>query len=669
MSDRRGYYNSRSRQTNRGRSRKRPRKRKVGTRTINFRILIVFGVIVLFSFVMLGRILWLDRNNGSDYAKRVLSQQSYVSNTLAYQRGTIMDRNGNNLAVSKKTYNMVVDSMAILDEPDSFEPTSEALEDVFGMKESRLQKILDTHKESHYYIDKKYKNLSETLVNKFKDKMDKNKNIKGIWFEEQYKRYYPYSTVGSTVIGFCTDAEQGVYGLESQYNDTLSGVCGKKYGYYDSDLNFIQKVKNSKDGNNLITTIDVNVQGVVEKHMAQFRKDTGYLNMGVIVMNPNNGEIYAMASNSGYNLNDPHDLSGVVSPSKLETLTDKQKTAKLSKIWSNFCIGEGYEPGSTFKPITVAACLDEGVTNPGMTYACNGYQVVGGAKIKCVAFSNGGHGALNICQALEKSCNDALMQLGAGLGAKRFTKYVNIFGFGAKTGIDLPGESTGNVFASDMRSTDLAIASFGQGEAVTMIQMASAFSAVINGGNYYQPHLVKEVQSPAGATIEARDDMLVRKVISSDTSAKLRDYMYSTVENGTANPAAVKGYTVGGKTGTAEKFPRIHKNYVVSFIGCVPTDNPQVVIYTVIDQPHVADQAHSTYATQFSSRVLKDILPLLGVYKTNGKQSNKEVMIPSTKEVPDGGFSDKELKPLKKQQAEDADSEDADYEDSEETEE
>lgn len=254
---------------------------------------------------------------------------------------------------------------------------------------------------------------------------------------------------------------------------------------------------------------------------------------------------------------------------------------------------------------------------------------------------------INICQSLMESCNDVMMQIGAKLGREKFVNYVRDFGFGQKTGIDLPGEGAGGVFTLDrMRSVELATSSFGQGQTVTMIQLAAAFSAVINGGNYYEPHVVKEVTSPSGAIVSSRENTLVRKVITEGTSEKLREYLFETVENGTAGPAKVAGYEIGGKTGTAEKHPTGRGNYLVSFAGFTPVDKPEVMIYLIIDEPNVKDQAHSIYATELSSQILKEVLPLLGVYQNEGtkkkdKTKASDIKIPSTKEVPKGGFSDK----------------------------
>lgn len=612
---------------------------------------IVFGLIISAA----GRIIYLNVNKGTEYKKEVLSQQSYVNKVIPYKRGDIVDRNGNTLAKSTKVYDLILEPKQIIEadkekKSDKYkEATAAALEKVFGIKQSKFYRILSKKPDSMYYPMKKYKQLSRKIVEQFNNISENDSYVIGVWFEEKYLRTYPYSQVASTVLGFCSSDGQGLGGIESWYNSSLNGVNGKSFGYYDSNLNLVEKVKAAQDGNKVVSTIDINVQGVLEKKMEKFQKETGSENMGVILMNPQNGEIYAMADYPSYDLNNPRDLSNLYSKSELSKMSADEKSELLQKLWRNYCISDAYEPGSTFKPITVAASLDEGTTYDGKHYFCDGGQKIGSTYIKCVAYSAGGHGDIDPCKALMKSCNDVMMRMAADLGVSRFAKYVRSFGFGAKTGIDLPGEAIGGIFRKqDMHQTELATSSFGQGQTVTMIQLASAFCATINGGNYYQPHVVKEIDSQSGAVVSSNDNMLVKRVISEDTSKLIRKYLEKTVEDdeGTASPARVKGYVIGGKTGTAEKQPRTKKNYLVSFVGFTPVDKPELAIYVVIDQPHVADQAHSTYATEFASDVLKDVLPMLGIYKESGKESDaKAVTLPSTKkgnailEVPAGGYA------------------------------
>lgn len=619
---------------------------KIGTRRLYGRILVVFILVLIATVALIGRILYLNKSKGNTYEKKVLAQRSYSSNELNYKRGDITDRNGNKLAASKKVYDLVLDPLLILTDEEYVEATAKALEEVFGIKRGKFDNILEEKSNYQYYVMEKYKGISKDKVKAFNALMDDDKNIKGVTFNERYERYYPYSTSASKIIGFCSTENVGIWGIENQYNSELSGVNGRRYGYFDSSLNLVETVKEPTNGNNIISTIDINVQGILERHMEEFQSKTGSKNMGCIIMNPQNGEIYAMSSYPEYDLNNPRDLSVLYSEDEIAKMSDKQKSKAMNQMWRNYCISDAYEPGSTFKPMTVAACLDEGVTSAKKSYYCDGYQEVSGVKIKCVANSRGGHGSINICQALMESCNDVLMQLGADLGRTKFLDYVYDFGFGRKTGIDLPGEATGGVFTKEsMHSVELATSSFGQGQTVTMIQLAAAFSATINGGNYYEPHVVKEIQSESGAVVSSKDNSLVRRVVTEDTSEKIRNYLYKTVEEGTANPAKVAGYEIGGKTGTAEKHPTGQGNYLVSFAGFTPVDEPEVMIYVVIDEPNVDDQAHSMYATEFSGEVMKEVLPLLGFYqsedtKKKDKTKATDITIPSTKEVPDGGYTE-----------------------------
>ncbi len=621
------------------------KENRIGTRKLYGRILIVFLLILAVSGVLVGKILYLNKTKGNSYEKKVLAQKSYSSNELNYKRGDITDRNGNKLASSKKVYDLVLDPALILTDEKYAEATGKALEDVFGITDKKWNRILEKKADLQYYVMQKYKGLSKAKVKAFKDLAKKDRNIKGVTFDERYERYYPYSTAGSKIIGFCSAENAGVWGIENQYNEELSGVNGRRYGYFDSGLNLVETVKKPTNGNTVISTIDINVQGILERHMKEFQDKTGSQNMGCIIMNPQNGEIYAMSSYPEFDLNHPRDLTAVYSQNKINGMSTKEKAEALNQMWRNFCISDAYEPGSTFKPMTVAACLDEGATSAGRGYICDGQQTVAGVKIKCVANDRGGHGTINICQALMESCNDVMMQISASLGRNKFIDYVSNFGFGRKTGIDLPGEATGGVFTKDtMHSVELATSSFGQGQTVTMIQLAAAFSSVINGGNYYEPHVVKQIQSESGVIVSAKDNSLIRRVITENTSDKIRKYLYKTVEEGTASPAQIPGYEIAGKTGTAEKHPTGHGKYLVSFAGFTPIDKPSVMVYIVIDEPHVKDQAHSTYATEFSSKVMKEILPLLGLYQNeNTKKKDKikatDITIPSTKEVPEGGYS------------------------------
>ena len=356
----------------------------------------------------------------------------------------------------------------------------------------------------------------------------------------------------------------------------------------------------------------------------------GAANVGVIVANPKNGEILAMAPDNPYDLNNPRDLTSYYSQDEINGMDNGTMLKNLYGIWKNYCISDAFEPGSTVKPLTIGAALDADVVQPSDTFVCDGYQMFGGTRIRCSIYP-GAHGTETLSDLIKHSCNDGLMQIGALLGPEEFLKYQKIFNFGATTGIDLPGEAAGLLYSlEDMDSSTLATKAFGQNFNVTMTQMAASFCSLLNGGNYYEPHVVKQIQDENGNVTENKDPVLVKKTISKETSDIIKDYMLGVVEEGTGASAAVEGYAVGGKTGTAEKLPRGNGKYLVSFIGYAPQENPQVMVYVVIDEPNSAVQANSGYATQLASQIMTDIFPYLGVEKKDGASDTIETSAEET---------------------------------------
>ena len=455
-----------------------------------------------------------------------------------------------------------------------------------------------------------------------------NPGIKGVWFEKEYQRNYPYKSLASSVIGFTTSGNVGMAGLENYYNSTLNGMDGRQYGYLNSDNSMEKTIKNAVDGNNIVTTIDMNIQSVVEAKIKEFnraykdeaRPGDGAEKIGVIIENPNTGEILSMAQSPDYDLSNPRSLEGFYSKEDIEKMSEKETADALNQIWRNFCISDTFEPGSTQKPLTVAAGLDSGKLTGRETFECDGFEMVADRRIRCVARS--GHGTETLQKALMDSCNDTMMQIGRRMGRDIFSEYQSIFGMGVRTNIDLPGEARTDTLvrtADQMSSVDLASASFGQNYNCTMIQMVSAFSSLVNGGNYYKPHIVSKITDQNGNTVEEIKPELLKQTISKETSDQIKEYLYEAVSEGTANTAKVPGYSMGGKTGTAEKLPRGKGNYVVSFIGFLPKDNPQLVIYTVIDTPNQPteneEQAHSTFAQNLAREILEEILPYMNIYK------------------------------------------------------
>ena len=585
-------------------------------------LVVVFGFVVAFFLVLMIRLAFLS---GEDkYEKSALAQQSYVSSVIPYKRGSILDRNGNVLAASDLIYHLILDPKVLLSKEENVAPTIEALVQVYGFNETELRSILVEKAESSYVVLRRQMSYADKeLMTKYEEEWAKKKEqdkelkgeIKGVWFEEEYKRSYPYRSVASHIIGFTVSGDVGTYGIEQQYNEELTGINGRTYGYYDASLNIQKTVKEAMDGNQIVATIDVNVQRVIQRQVEEFLDTVGAENVGVIMLDANNGEILGMQSNYSYDLNAPRDLSTVYSEEELLLMTEEQKVNAMYDVWRNFCISDAYEPGSTFKPITVAAALEEMITDMNAEYTCDGREQFGEEiVIKCS--NSRGHGKLSLAQTLMFSCNDAMMQIAAAEGRDLFYSYQKHFLMGTKTGIDLPGETAGELIAlNKLNQTELATSSFGQSFTVNMMQMASAFASLINGGTYYEPHVVMAIKNPAGATIEKISPVVVTKTVSADTSAFIKEAMYLTVKEGTATKAQMDGYLLGGKTGTAQKYPREARKNLVSFIGFVESEDRTVVIYVVVDEAHDPEKmSKSATASTLASAILEETLPYLKMY-------------------------------------------------------
>ena len=484
-----------------------------------------------------------------------------------------------------------------------------------------VDKLIKESPDSRYEV--LVSDVDYATAQKFKkiDEDDKKyPNVKGIWLEEDYLRSYPYGSMASDVLGFVYGGNQGALGIESAYNSILNGTDGREYGYFDSDSSVERTVKPAKNGNTVVSTIDVTLQNIVEKCILEFNSahaadgNPGSKNTAVIIMNPNTGEILAEASYPNFDLNDPRNLSLLYTKEQWDAMSEEDQVEAMNDLWRNFCVSDAYEPGSTAKPFTVAAGLETGTLTGNESYYCGGSKDVLGTKISCHYKS--GHGQETIQDAIANSCNVALMDMAAVIGPENFTKYQHIFGFGEYTGIDLPGEAetSGLLYTADtMGEIDLATNSFGQNFNVTMTQMVSAFSSLVNGGYYYEPHVVKQIQDEDGNVIETKDPVLLRKTVSSETSKMLRQYLKATMDYGTGTRAKVEGYDIGAKTGTAEKLPRGNGKYLLSYIGYAPQNNPEVVVYVVIDEPNTAVQDDSSLVLGLSQKIMSEAFPYLGI--------------------------------------------------------
>ncbi len=667
MKQQRNHMNSASSQRDINKKRAERKQRK----NVQKKLLCLYGLIILAFILLSVRLSWIVKADGASYEKQVLSQQKYDSVTLPYRRGDIVDAKGTKLAVSEKVYNLVIDSYVMLDRDDYLEPTLEALSANFpDLDMTATRQYITTHPDSSWYVP--LRRLTYDQISGFQAAALENSKIKGVWFQEEYKRVYPNGSLAADVIGFARSDNEGQYGLEEYYNDVLNGTTGREYGYLNDDANLERTIKPAVDGNTIHSTIDANIQSIVEKYLKQFNDEhkdavhpgNGAENVGCIIMEVNTGNVLAMASYPTYDLNDTRNTDALLGSRKIEmvtnangyqvltktdtyftqedidALTDDQLLDNLNYLWKNYCISTTYEPGSTAKPFTVAAALESGAITGNEHYQCNGSLEVGGHTIKCHSYRSGGEGDVSVQDSIAWSCNVALMKIAATLGKEEFAKFQQTFNFGLKTNIDLAGEArTASLLfpVEQMGSADLATNSFGQNFNVTMIQMITGFCSLINGGYYYEPHMVDKITNANGATVENIEPRVLRQTISESTSAKIRQYCRATVmeEGGdrrTGRTARPAGYAIGGKTGTAETIPRKNGEYVVSFMGYAPADDPQIAIYVVVDRANASPQDDAKFATGIVRNVLTEVLPYLNIFMTE-ELSDKEIQELAEKQI------------------------------------
>lgn len=607
--------------------------------------LLLLYLIVLVAFIGLSvRLIMINRDNGEEYKKQVLSQQEYDSVTIPFKRGTIVDANGTVLAASNKVYNVILDTKILLQKEEYLEPTLNALKKCFDIDINTVRTYIAEHPTSSYYV--MAKRVEYDKMNSFQELQndpETGTNIKGVWFEDEYKREYPNGSLACDVIGFTTSDNVGTYGLEEYYNDILSGTNGREYGYLNADSTLERTTIAAVDGYNIQTTIDANIQSIVEKYLKEFNEEykdnyhpgNGAENVGCIIMEVNTGNILAMASYPNYDLNDTRNTESLlgmplldadgnktgeyVTQEAIDAMDDETMYQHLNALWKNFCIVDSYEPGSVAKPFTVAAAIESGSITGNEYYTCEGSLEIGGHTIKCHQIY--GDGTISVQEGIERSCNVVLMDVAFAMGKDTFVDYQHIFGFGLKTNIDLAGEArtASMVYTHDtIGSTELATNSFGQGFNTTMIQTITGFCSLINGGYYYEPHVVDKITTSDGATIENIEPRVLKQTISQSTSETIKEFCNTVVtgEKGTGKTARPAGYMIGGKTGTAETLPRGNREYVVSFMGYAPADDPQIAIYVVVDRPNVQYQDDAKHATRIVRKVLTEVLPYMNIFMT-----------------------------------------------------
>ena len=603
-------------------------KKKVSkkTSTLSQRLGIMMLIFFLILLLLIFRIGWLQLVQGADL-KEAMYDQLTADRIISPKRGTIYDSTGKALARSVQVDTVSIDSTKIVVEnkdedvakvktKELREKVAKAFSDIFELDYDETLKKVSSESSSVQTIARK---VEKDKIDKLKEWMKNNEIYSGINIDEDTKRYYPYDNLASNLIGFCGTDNQGLEGLEAKWDSVLTGTPGKIVASQDAVQDLIpdqnQTYIAAQNGNDITLTIDANIQTIAEKYLKQACEENKCADGGnVIIMNPNNGDILAMATYPDYNLNTPF------TPTHIKTkdwkkLTETEQSNTLQNVWNNRAITSTYEPGSVFKIVTAAAALEENIITPDKSsvFYCKGYEIVAKSRIYCSDKS--GHGYLSLRGALQYSCNPAFIQLGKKIGASTLYRYYDAFGFFSTTNFASIGERSGYFWdLNDVGEVELATMSFGQRFRVTPLQMITAVSSVANDGVLMQPRIVKEITNTDTGAVTTIDPTAVRQVISKETSEELLDMLETVVESGTGKYAQVKGYTIAGKTGTSEPDPSDKSNnYVASFAAISPVESPEVVILVTLYGPKGDSHSGSIVAGPVVSQILSEVLPYLGI--------------------------------------------------------
>lgn len=618
-------------------------------------ILICFCV---FGFaVLLVRLFMIQIVKGEEYQQHASQQQTRATN-LGAKRGTIYDRNGTTLVQSATVWNICISPADI--EEEKLEETAKKLGEILEVTPEFIKEQA-SERQFYYKIIKKRVNaeVREAVLSYITDEANDGANqIKGVFAEPDTKRYYTYGSLASTVLGFTNYDNHGAYGLEAKYDKVLSGTPGvvvSAKNAWGSDMPFkYQQMNEAKDGNSLVLTIDEGIQHFLEKHLdtAMVEHSIGNRAAG-IVMNVKTGEILAMATKNDFDPNDPYTLQDPAAVAELEdfktrlisgALTEEEiagkittEEAKLAELqfdqWRNKAISDPYEPGSVFKIITAATAVDNNVVTLNDSFFCNYEMKVASETYHC--WQKMGHGAQNFTQAMQNSCNPAFITIGQRVGARLMFSYMDNFGFGKPTGIDLPGEADGILHSFDVLNkegmVELSSTSFGQTFKATPLQMITAVSAAVNGGNLMQPYIVKQIRDDKGNVIQTNNPTVQRQVISAESSEVVRGLVEAVVDGGSGRYAAIPGYRIGGKTGTSEKLDtKGNTTNILSFVGFAPMDDPQYAILVMLDEPKLDNVFGSVIAAPVVGAIYQEMLPYVGLEATltAEEQDQTEIKVP-----------------------------------------
>ncbi len=570
------------------------------------RLLLMLAVFVLSLIVLSIRVGYIMLFKAEEYQNMAYEQQTR-DRLIAPKRGSILDRNGNGIAVTESVSAVSVIHAQIENE----EETAKALSEILELD---YEDVLEDVKENVALKRIKSKVDNETAAE------IRELNLPGVMIDEDVERTYPYYTLAASVIGFVGKDNQGIIGLESKYEEYLKGEPGKIMTLTDSRGRRVSDAEERVEpinGENLVTSIDVVIQQYAEQEIAAAVEAKNAKSGVIIVMNPQNGEIYAMANYPTFDLNEPFTINDEELAAMWDTFTAEEQNEYLNQMWRNKAINDTYEPGSTFKIVTASTGLEEGVITPESTFNCTGSMVVGGRTIKCWRYPRT-HGTQTFAEGVRNSCNPVFMAVAERIGADTFYDYMIKFGFAEKTGIYLNGEAVGILHKKDdIGPVELATMSFGQTFQITPIQLLRAAAAVVNGGKLITPHFAIKTVDDNGFTVNTFEWPEGEQVISEETSATMREILESVVAEGTGNKAQVEGYRIGGKTATSQKLPRGSGKYIASFMAFAPADDPQVMALVLIDEPEGVYYG-GTVAGPVMRDLLTNILPYLNIEKTAG---------------------------------------------------
>lgn len=579
------------------------------------KLLFVLFSIQLFVLVLIGRVIYIQTVKADELQKMAYEQQTR-DRLISPDRGSILDRNGTGIAVTETVNAISVIPAQIKDKDYVSNYLSEVLE-------MEYDEVFEKVNQKVALVRIKTKVDSEIAME------IRKKDIEGIVVDEDVKRIYPYSNIASQVIGFVGKDNQGIIGLEAKYDEYLKGEEGKILTLTDSkglEVDSTQERIAPIDGYNLVTSIDIIIQQYAEQTIKKAVESKKAQKGIIIVLNPQNGEIYAMANYPNFDLNNPFVINDSELLSIWDTLSEKEQNDALNQMWRNTAINDTYEPGSTFKTVTSAASLEEGVVTPESTFFCNGYHIAGDRMIKCWRYPRT-HGAQTFVQGVQNSCNPVFMELGERLGAEKFYEYMDKFGFNEKTGIDLSGEAVGIMHKlENVGPVELATMSFGQSFQITPLQLLRAVSSMVNGGYLITPHIGCKITDNEGNVIKELEYGENEKILSDKTSEQMKVILESVVSEGTGNKAYIPGYRIGGKTATSEKLPRRSGKYIASFLTFAPAENPQVMAIVLIDEPQ-GTYYGGTVAGPVMQELLLNILPYMGIEPV---YSEKEKELPET---------------------------------------